>query len=164
MFIRPTKATGSLLRGCRSRRLEGRNLKLWTISAEKSCVRMSNVKGRVAQLTVPEGLHDLSLARSAWKTLTAMAHPQTVRFHPFEKDIRKENTSGSPIIPSLTGRGFSYECSRHFVPGYDHSVPPGHLIEQRVLNIGRNEKNKGRVLNDAPRLLGLPIQSPGVNP
>jgi hypothetical protein len=57
-----------------------------------------------------------------------------VRFHPFEKDIRKENTS---------------ERSRHFVPGYDHSVPPGRLIGQRVLNIGRGETNKGRLLKDS---------------
>jgi hypothetical protein len=78
--------------------------------------------------------------------LTAIAHPQTVRSHPFDKDIRKENTSGSPIIPSLTGRGFSYEFSRHFVPGYDRSVPPGHLIGQRILNIGQSETNKGRVV------------------
>ena len=33
----------------------------------------------------------------------------------------------APIIPSPTGRMLGVGCPRHFVPGYDRAVPPGHL-------------------------------------
>ena len=46
----------------------------------------------------------------------------------FRKLSMTRNTSGIsfPIIPYPTGRFFRGGFSRHFVPGYDQPVPPGH--------------------------------------
>jgi hypothetical protein len=37
-----------------------------------------------------------------------------------------------PHIPYPTGRFFGVAIPRHFVPGYDRYVPPGHLAKARL--------------------------------
>src|SRR5580700_7600714 len=79
---------------------------------------------------VPEGLHEGSLARSAWK--------RVIRAIPSRRErCDRVGTSGysmpgkrSRTIDNIdqtvpTGRVLFLFSSRHFVPGYPHKVPTG---------------------------------------
>jgi hypothetical protein len=82
---------------------------------------------------VPEGQHDGSLARSAWKNGSG-------KIRPVGYGLRRPLRNGNFADPHYTcGRGsgrfqshrtlqdgsFGLRNSRHFVPGYHRLVPPG---------------------------------------
>ena len=83
---------------------------------------------------VPEGLHEGSLARNAWK--------RVIRAIPSRRErCDRVGTSGysmpgkrSRTIDNIdqtvpTGRVLFLLSSRHFVPGYPHAVPPGRIVQ-----------------------------------
>src|ERR1700736_3557163 len=92
---------------------------------------------------VPEGQHDRSQARSAWDSAPQKSRPvgygmirRGVRaIRRLEKEISNAvSLSRTGMIPGIscarsyrTLRDGSFEgrFPRHFVPGYDHAVPPG---------------------------------------
>ncbi len=79
---------------------------------------------------VPEGQHDSSRARSAWR-----APPQKIRpvgYGVILAGVRtnRSRTSLGPIIPYPTGRFFRGRFPRHFVPGYDRCVPTGRACKR----------------------------------
>src|ERR1700704_1711922 len=86
-------------------------------------------------LFVPEGQHDRSQARSAWNSASPKEPSRRVRYdscryaHRFDMaPISTRNTSGIGCARSyrtLRDGTFEGHFPRHFVPGYDHAVPPG---------------------------------------
>jgi hypothetical protein len=80
-------------------------------------------------LPVPEGRSDRSLARSAWDSTTSKEPSRRVRCDSrryarrFDdwSELGLRSTHTVPYGTVLSGWG----CSRHFVPGYDRTVPPG---------------------------------------
>jgi hypothetical protein len=95
--------------------------------------------------SVPEGQSDRSLARSAWNSPTPKepsrrhgmigrrANPRGISSKGAPCFLRKANHSNSRIGEHTgANQTVSYgtallrsRCSRHFVPGYDRTVPPG---------------------------------------
>ena len=53
--------------------------------------------------------------------LTRLNYPTTLR------PVIKSACTPASIRPSLRDGSFGARCPRHFVPGYDHATPPGHL-------------------------------------
>jgi hypothetical protein len=96
--------------------------------------------------SVPEGRSDRSLARSAWNSPTPKEPSRRARYDRAQTKsqrcfaskgapcfLRKANhsnrrigahTGANQTVPCGTAL-FRSRCPRHFVPGYDRTVPPG---------------------------------------
>jgi hypothetical protein len=131
---------------------------------------------RRAVANVPEGRHDRSLARSAWESgHTKRAVPEG-RYDSRQvcAPILFDDTSGiscARSYRSLRDGSFEGRFSRHFVPGYDLIVPPGHfatgsassvqtchlIVLVLVVVLGCRLRRQARIEETKP----LPGDSPG---
>jgi hypothetical protein len=108
---------------------------------------------------VPEGQHDRSLARSAWESVPRKNRPggygmirygarlipevsparMCTVFLPYrlngprngQRRIRKRHIAANHTVPYGTAL-LGGTVPRHFVPGYDRVVPPGHVHTPHV--------------------------------
>jgi hypothetical protein len=72
----------------------------------------------------PGGTADRSQARSARVVMQSAPVPEgRLKSWSVRAEIRS-------IVP--LGRGYFGHDSRHFVPGYDHAVPPGQIHSRRI--------------------------------
>jgi hypothetical protein len=103
---------------------------------------------RWAMAFVPEGRRDRSLARSAWDSVTQKSRP--VGYGPIRAGVRIDSMIGvtrfrihntahifdekypydvwdsyARSYRALRDGSLAGRFPRHFVPGYDHAVPPG---------------------------------------
>jgi len=87
--------------------------------------------GRMA--FVPEGQADSSQARSAWNNATPKSRP--VRYGVIRAGVRADSMIGincGQSYRTLRDGSFEGRFPRHFVPGYDHAVPPGQNTFDRL--------------------------------
>src|ERR1700722_18556712 len=92
---------------------------------------------------VPEGKHDSSLARSAWENVPRKNGCRKWAQCFLRKWLKFCHSGHQIIAHTCTNHTVPYGTApltwrgpRHFVPGYDRTVPPGHLATGLAVRLG----------------------------